>query len=173
MDREIRDTYCNTLESVLTIFRYVCERNSYSAELSSRLVFWNAEIFHSETACERISSLQSDMIVLLHISLHSNPEHFYMSSAYYGAEFETLTALTGSEYNEIDFGGGVGGDTLQTDEQSEPSTVEIQVVVEPQTVPVVPTVVEKRKLSPEDVFAKHSWRKGLALWYTVYFVTAE
>ena len=61
-----------------------------------------------------MSSCQSDISVLLHVSLHSDPEHFYMSSANCGAQFETLTDFTGSKYDEIDFGGDVGGDTLQT-----------------------------------------------------------
>ena len=68
--------------------------------------------FQSETACERMSTLQSDISVLLHMTLHSDPEHDYMSSANYGAQFETLTAFTGSKYDKIDFGGDVGGDTL-------------------------------------------------------------
>ena len=61
-----------------------------------------------------MSSLHSDISVLLHMSLHSDPELDCMSSANYGAQFETLTDFTGSKYDEIDFGGGVGGDTLQT-----------------------------------------------------------
>ena len=48
------------------------------------------------------------------MTLHSDPEYDYMSSANYGAQFETLAAFGGSKYDEIDFGGGVGGDTLQT-----------------------------------------------------------
>ena len=87
------------LQSFIMYERYIPGTQNTAADWFSRM----ERYFHSETACEHMSTLQSDISVLLHMTLHSDPEHDYMSSANYGAQFETLTAFTGSKYDKIDY----------------------------------------------------------------------
>ena len=68
------------------------------------------------------------------MSLHSDPESCCLYSVDYGEYFETLTASVGSKPDEIDFRGGVGGDTSPANIQLNVITDRNEVVGKLQTI---------------------------------------
>ena len=65
------------------------------------------------------------------MSLHSDPESCCLYSVDYGEYFETLTASVGSKPEEIDFRGGVGGDSSPANTQLKVITDRNEVVENP------------------------------------------
>ena len=79
----------------------------------------------------QISSFLSDTIVLFHLNLYSEPETYCIYSVDYGEHYETLMASVGPNPDEIDFRGGVGGDSSPANIKPKAATNEIEVMGKP------------------------------------------